>query len=254
MLCLSLVSAYAQLGGMGGPNSQMSGVLTRLIGKDATFSASMEMETTATGGATPMTVPGKLTYDHSKVRFEIDISAMKGGNIPEGVVSQMKAMSMDKIVVVSRPDKKTMYMIYPGLKSYLENPLPDNLTTDLKVETTELGKETVVGHACAKQKAVVTDAQGKQHEATVWRASDLKGIPVKITQVEGNTTTTMTFKDINQAKPVASLFEVPADGTKYESPMALMQGAMQKQLGGVPGAVPVAPPPTSPSAPRRPSQ
>jgi hypothetical protein len=179
---------------------------------------------------------------------------MKGGGIPAEAVAQLKAMNMDKMVVISRPDKKVMYMIYPGLKSYVETALPDVATNEFKLETSELGKETVDGHACAKQKAVVTDSEGKKHEATVWKAADLKGVPVKIVQTEPNATITMTFKNVSTSKPAASLFEVPAEGTKYENPMALMQAAMQKQAGGGPGGLPSAPAPEAARTPRRPQQ
>ena len=42
----------------------------------------------------------------------------------------MKAMGMEKFVTISRPDKKTSYMIYPGLQSYLEMPMQDSKGED----------------------------------------------------------------------------------------------------------------------------
>jgi len=252
-LGMSLLSARAQFGGGGGMGhgAQVSGVTAKLFGKDSVFTANVQMETSGASGSQAMSVPGKLTFDRGKARFETDLTQMKGGGIPADAVTQMKAMGMDKMVIVSRPDKKLTYMVYPSLKSHLETPAAGDTLSEFKMETTDLGNETLDGHACVKQKAVVTDAEGKKHEATVWKAADLKDLPIKIIQNEQNTLITMTLKNVSLSKPEASLFEVPAESAKYENIMALMQGAMQKQLGGLPaGAASLAPPP-APGKPQK---
>src|SRR5207302_5244975 len=97
---------------------------------------------------------------------------------------QLKAFGMADVTMISRPDKKVAYMIYPGLQSYLENALADDEAAgpDAKYEvaTTELGREDVNGNACVKNKVVVTDEKGTKHEAVVWNAPDLKNFPVKM--------------------------------------------------------------------------
>jgi len=87
----------------------------------------------------------------------------------------MKQMGMDKTVRILRPDKKVEYLIYPGLQAYVEEAIKNadaaRPESDYTVETTELGKETVDGHACVKNKVTVTDKEGKKHECTVWNAT-----------------------------------------------------------------------------------
>jgi hypothetical protein len=62
-------------------------------------------------------------------------------------------------------------MIYPGLQAYVQMPPPDpdaaKPASDFKSEATELGKETVDGHACVKNKVVVTDKAGTARQSTV---------------------------------------------------------------------------------------
>ena len=69
------------------------------------------------------------------------------------------------------------------MQSYVENVLADPETTaapsDFKVETTELGKDTVDGHPCVKNKVIVTGKDGTPHESTVWNAMDLKNFRSK---------------------------------------------------------------------------
>jgi len=225
------------MGGMGRPRSpQWSGEMAKLFGENAAFTADVEVQTKP-GGGQAMTIPGKLAFDEGKSRFEMDL--LKGG-APGGAeaAEQMKAMGMDRMIVVSRPEKKITYMIYPGLEAYVESPLESagGGEGDFKVETTELGKETVDGHATVKMKAVVTDPQGGKHESIIWSATDLKKFPVKIETTEQGVASTIFFKNVKLSKPEANLFDPPASMKKYDSMMALMQQEMMKRMGGA-GAI-----------------
>jgi hypothetical protein len=236
MLCLNF-AASAQPGMPRGP--QFSGAIDKLFGDNQSFSAALEVQMADAAGGT-ITMPGKFTFDSGKSRFEMDMTQSKGGQIPPDAAAQMKAMGMDRIVMIGRPDKKVAYMVYPGMQSYVENALSDAETTtapgDFKVETTELGKETVDGHPCVKNKVIVTGKDGTPHESTVWNATDLKNFPVKIQTTEQGREMSMLYKDIANTKPDASAFEPPSGYTKYDSMPAMLQAVMMKQIGG--GALP----------------
>ncbi len=250
---MTLSTALAQFGGPGGmgagrggpPGPKLSGSTAKLFGENSAFSATMEMQTKAGSPEGSMITPGKMAFDQGKSRFEMNLAEIKGGQMPPQAAQQMKAMGMDKMVMISRPDKKVSYMIYPGLQAYVEMAADEkeaaSANEDLKVETTELGKETVDGHPCIKNKAVVTDKEGTKHESLVWNATDLKKFPIKIEQTQEGTTMTMLFKNVSLSKPEASLFEPPSSFTKYDNMMTMMQQVMMKRLGGA-GAVPGQPP------------
>jgi hypothetical protein len=253
---ITLASAHAQIGmGPGGASGpSFGGATAALFGKNSNFTATVELQVK---GATPepASMPGKLTVASGFSRFELDTSEIKGGGMPEGAAAQMKSMGMDKMIMVTRPDKKLTYLIYPGLQSYAEMALQDPEAampaSDFKVELTELGKETVDSHACVKNKAVVTDTKGVAHTANLWNATDLKNFPVKIEQSEGNTEVTMLFKNVKLEKPDAALFDPPKDNTRYESIQAMIQQVMLKRFsGGAAGAVPQ----TSPKKPEEPTK
>jgi len=116
-------------------------------------------------------------------------------------------------------------------------PFPQLQTTqresDYRLESTPLGKETMDGHACVKNKSVVTDAQGHKKEYTVWNATDLNNFPVKIqsTDTLGESQTT-SYRNIKLAKPDANLFELPTGYRKYTDLGAMMQDIMMKQMSG----------------------
>jgi hypothetical protein len=231
IICLGLLPAYSQPGAPGGPH--LGGATGKLFGDNQAFSSTMEMQVTDKSGK-PMTMPGKISFDTGKSRFEFNLADIKGGQTPPNAAAQMKSMGMDQMVSISRPDKK--YLIYPGLQSYAEvqPSKADSAPTsgDFKVEITEIGKDTVDGHPCVKNKYVVTDKEGTKHESTVWNATDLKKFPVKIQTTEQSGDVTMLFKNVSLAKPAASLFDPPADFKKYDSVQQMMQQEMMKRMGG----------------------
>jgi hypothetical protein len=244
IICLGLLPAYSQSGPPGGApgGPHLGGATGKLFGDNQAFSAGVEMQTTDVS-SNNTTILGKISFDTGKSRFEFNLTDMKGGQMPTNAATQMKSMGLDETVAVARPDKKVNYLIYPGLQSYVEMPpakadsAPTN--SDYKVEITEIGKETVDGHRCVKNKNVVTDKEGVKHESTVWNATDLKKFPVKIQTTEQSGDVTMLFKNVSLTKPAASLFEPPADFKKYDNVQQLMQQEMMKRMGGGMGMPPM---------------
>jgi len=233
ILCLNL-TAYAQPGSPSMP--QLGGVMDKLFCSNSNFSASMETQTKMASTGETIAMSGTIFFANGKSRSEMDMTQMKGGKMSSQTIERIKSMGMDKVVTISRPDKKVIYMIYPGMQSYAEITIPDAKdfdTNDFKAETTELGKETVDGHPCVKKQSVVTGKKnGIQMTMLYWNATDLENCPIKVEQTMNGNQTTMSFKNINLSKPAASLFEPPSDYTKYDSMQALMQEQMMKHMGG----------------------
>jgi hypothetical protein len=236
--CPIPVRGQGTLGGLGkGP--QLNGALAKLFGEHKAFSANMNIEAQPTGNADTITMPGKVAFLEGKSRFELDVTQVKGSKIPPETAAQFRAMGMAEMVLISRPDKKTAYLIYPGLQSYALNSLSEEdaaSADDFKLESSELGKETVDGHPCVKNKITVTDAKGTKREFTVCNATDLKKFPIQIETSEQGVAAKLTFKDVKFEKPQVKLFEAPSEFTKYDSMQAMMQGAMMKRFGAGAGA------------------
>ncbi len=245
VLCLNLASARAQFGSApGGPD--LGGPMGKLFGNNQAFTAAMVFQTTDSSSNTT-TMPGKISFDAGKSRFEINMTDVQSRLIPPGASAQMKSMGLDRMVMVTRPDKKIAYLVYPGMQSYVQTALTDaesNATNgDYRMETTELGRETVDGHPCVKNRVTITARDGGKQESTVWNAKDLKNFPVKIQTTDaGATTTTMLFKNVALARPGASLFEAPSGYAKYDDVQTMVQQQLMKRMGGgLPGGF--APPP-----------
>ncbi len=230
----------AMRGSPAGPN--LSGALLKLFGDHKAFSADVLFQIRMASGDPFTSLPGKLAFSEGKSRFEIDLAMAQGGQITPETMAQLKQMGMDKAVTLTLPEKKLSCLIYPGLKAYVAIPLKDadsnSKDADFEVEVTELGKEEVAGHACVKNKVVVTGKDGAQHESTVWNATDLEKFPVKIDTSEEGHNVVLLFTDVRLSKPAASQFIPPPDYAKYDSFMGMMQEIMMKRMRESAGEAP----------------
>ena len=237
LICLTPLSCIAQMGGNNGTSAlRLNGAVGKLFGDNQAFSANIEILAPGQSGNN-VVVPGKVFFVTGKSRFEMDMTAIKDVSITSEAIEQIKAMGMDKMVMISRPDKSSMYLVYPGLQSYVEMPLSKaqeaagvDSPDDYSLAMTEIGKEIIDGHKCVKNKALVTDKEGVKHEATIWNASDLKGFPIRIQTTEEGNLVTMSFKNVSLSKPASELFEAPAGYDKYSTVQAMMQQSIMKRM------------------------
>lgn len=232
-LTFTLTSSASAQPGAGGPTPNFDAVFTKFFGEVKAFSATAEM--TMKGNGETMSVPMDFALLDEKVRMEIDLGKVKSERMPADMGAQLKQMGMDRMTTIMDPKKKSIQLIYPGLKSYTDVPMPEEqaqkVDKEPKMETTELGKETVEGHPCKKRKIVVTDDSGKSQEVLVWSATDLKDFPIKMQTADKGMEMTMIYKNLKFEKPDAKQFAPPADFTKYASMQEMMQGAMMKMMG-----------------------
>ena len=222
--------AHAQLPGGGPPG--WNAAMTKLFGDVKAFSAKAEMRSLDKSGQTVLQVPMSFALLDNKVRMDIDMSQLKGPQAPPDQVALLKQMAMDRVACVMALDKKTMLLIFPSLAAYVETPVPDEeaaLNQDLKLHKTPLGKETIDGHPCVKNRVIMTYPKGQQAEAMVWNAADLKEFPVQMQMNDKGTTVIMRYKEVHLGKPDAKQFDAPASFTKHSDMQQLMMTIAQKQ-------------------------
>src|SRR6476659_1679387 len=191
---LSLFQVQAQMPGAGPGNI----AFLRIFDQHKAFTATADMKISA-GQNDSMDVTFGLSLADNNVRFEVDLANTKGSMISPEVITQMKALGMDRVTSIMRMDKKRLYIIYPGLKGYADMVIPDesaqSLGKNLKVSRTPQGKETVGSHPCTKVLLTFTDDKGRTQTMTSWEASDLKGFPVQAQMVENGQNIIVKLRD-----------------------------------------------------------
>jgi len=244
-LCLASSFVNAQMPGAGSPAGVSAG-LTKLFDEFGGFSAKAEVQVLDNSKNETMNVPMDFAILDNKIRVGIDMTQIRSKTVLESETAQLKQMGLSQVVSIIRPDKKLIYVIYPDQKSVLSMPMPQEdveaVEKTPKIEKTALGKETVDGHACLKNKVVVSNDKGQMLDAITWNATDLKNFPIQIQTKENGNLTLVRYKQVQIEKPAAAKFEPPADFTQYKDMMELMQGVMKK---GPPGANPQTPNPGS---------
>lgn len=166
-------------------------------------------------------------------RMEMDMAKM---NAAAGAHAGAMPAGMGKMINISRPDKKIVYMVLPELNAYCEMVIPEAAaggTPDgVKVERKVEGKEKVDKYECEKVRNTVTAPDGTKTEVLTWEAKELKGMPIKMESETPEGKMTMMFKDIKTDAPDASMFEPPKGATKHASMQAMMMSGMMKMMQG----------------------
>ena len=226
----------AQMPG-GSGSGGITTALIKLFGGVSGFTAKAEVQVLDDSQKEISSMPMDFSLLDKRIRVDIDQSQSRSRSMPPGAAETLKQMGMARVVSILCPDKKVAYVFYPGQRAMMTMPLPDedaNSAKAPKTAKTVLGKETIDGHACVKNKVIITFEQGEPLEAVTWNATDLKDFPVQIQTKEKANTAFVRFTEVHLEKPDASLFEPPSGYTSYSDAQDLMQDVMKKYMESAP--------------------
>lgn len=214
LVVLAGSAAVAQAPAAGAPMS-INTAFVKLFGTAGAFTAKAEAQVFDQHQQETVRMPMGFALLDGKVRVEINLAQMQAKDLPASAVAKLKQAGMDHIISLFRPDKKTTYVLYPGTQSYLSLPLSkgegEAVDNGLTLEKSALGKETIDGHACVKNKVVVRSDQWPVLRAVTWNAADLKDFPVQIELTERQARVRMRFTQVRFTKPDAQQFDPPAN-------------------------------------------
>jgi ankyrin repeat protein len=201
--------------------------LNRLFGSNACTAESLSKVRSDAGR---MAIAENFALLDGNVRVEMGSSQFTNAGL-----SQVDAYNygLDKVTIF-RPDLRLCYTIFPQLKAYLVERASTNSraggdATTVRME--ERGEEELEGHACVKRLAVFTGPPAMRREVLCWFARDLKNFPIRIQFKEGEQLETITYRNVQFARPDRSLFEPPRGFTLCRDTEDLMTRAEKMQLG-----------------------
>jgi hypothetical protein len=135
-------------------------------------------------------------------------------------------METNQVISIARMDLGVTWMLLPGQKMYMENPLNAqdiaSAAQDALGEKSLLGQEQANGKTVDKYK-VVSKVSGKDYVMYQWIARDSK-IPVKSQAADGSWS--QEYNNVQEGPQPDSLFELPGGYAKLAMPSAdeLMSG------------------------------
>ncbi|MFA5104116.1 MAG: DUF4412 domain-containing protein [Candidatus Margulisiibacteriota bacterium] len=131
-------------------------------------------------------------------------------------------MENPQAITISRMDKKVVFVLMPGQKMYMEQPITEENTKGLsqkkmagEMKREKIGNETVNGIKADKYR-ITYKAQGKTDSMFQWIASGIE-MPVKTSSVDGKWS--MELKNVKFGSQPDALFEVPKGYKKFSYKM-----------------------------------
>jgi hypothetical protein len=118
------------------------------------------------------------------------------------------------------------------LKAFIKTPFSTNdaaaFNSRARVERTRLGKETLEGRECVKQKVVLTDAQGGRSEFTVWEAVGLRNFPMQIVTRDRDDSVVLRFRQVQLNRLDPKQFDPAANYTEHKDVHAFMTSVLER--------------------------
>jgi hypothetical protein len=212
----------------------VSAGFVKLFGTINAFSARADVQVQDTNRMEVLRTPMNFALLTGKIRMDFDMSQMQGQAVQPVVVKALKNAGLDKVASILRLDKRTIHLVFPGNRSYVNMEMSpadvEAAQKNVQVQKTALGQEMVDNHPCTKNRVVIKNAKGVAlFEGLTWNASDMTNFPVRISVQTKEGTTVMHFTQVVMTPPAATQFDVPGGYTRYASTDALFLAIAQKQ-------------------------
>jgi hypothetical protein len=218
-----------------GASPGLNAALVRLFGGHTGFTAHLELRMLDANTNETLNAPMQFALLDGKMRGELDVTKLKSKDLPAMAASAAKSVGMERVITLVRPDKQESYLLYPAFQACVVAPLDADevaaLQKPAQIKRTVLGKETIDGQPCQKQRVVVTEPDGRRHTATLWVAPALKNFPVRLETRDGTDTIVMNFRQVKLQRPAAALFDLPKGTARYDDPKELTGAVMKKLIG-----------------------
>ena len=218
----------------------LAAALSQFFSDTRAFTAGVEMTLPTQGGGEGMKLPFGVAMADGKMRWELNLANVKSAELSPEVIASIKEMGMDQMFFIYLPGKP-LTLALPGMKSYVEMPLPKPEGVQQqaaekigRLEKKEIGRETIAGQPTVKYAVKVPGDDGT---ATVWQATNLQNLPVKIAITKDQQTYQLQLSNIRLGQPDAAYFTVPAGFAKQADLTAVIQAAAMKSLGSITGGL-----------------
>ena len=237
LLIVAPVARAQNAAGLPAINSQapfLAAALSEFFSDTRAFTAGVEMTLPAKESGESLKLPFGVAMADGKMRWELNLANVKSAELPPESITGMKDMGLDRMFFIYLPGKP-LTLTLPGMKSYVEMAVPktDGVQQQAaekigRLEKKEIGRENVAGQPTVKYAVKV---RGDDGTATVWQATNLQNLPIKIAMTKDKQTYQFQLSNIKLGQPDAAYFTVPAGFAKQTDLSAVIQAAAMKSFG-----------------------
>ena len=210
----------------------VSGLTAQILEKSPSFVANVNVSVSGKINAVPSAASGRLRSDKGHLRWEAKLGDIKSEQLTPSAKAIVKQLNGDRIVVVTRSDEKLNCLVLSGAGAYLSQPFSRLPLSPIRSQP---GTELLDGQRCVREKRTARLADGHSIEVTLWRAKDLKNVPIQIQAVDSGETFTVRLTDVRFQGSRPEDLKVPPGLAKYDTMEDLMQSVliakMKRRLG-----------------------
>ncbi len=148
---------------------------------------------------------------------------------PESTTKGKRARTEGGMFFVWNETSHSGFVLSDPLQAFapaFTNVIPTNVVRN----ATGAAQEEANGHPCRRIDAVVQCSDGSTAQFRIWEAQDARNFPVRIATASGPRPMTLNFSDLRLELPPADLFGPPDGFMKYDTPVALMNELIIRQV------------------------
>jgi hypothetical protein len=199
------------------PPDFLAGPLAVLLTNLDGFSAKM-IVTTALANGSQRTMAGDLLGRQGSLIYQ-----------PQNVSKGKRARSEGGMFVIWNETSHSGFVLSDPLQAFA--PASTSIQpTNVVLNTISAVQEEANGHPCRRIEAVVQSDDGSSARFKIWEAQDAKDFPVRIETSPGPGQMTLNFSDLRLELPPPELFGPPDGFVKYDTPVALMNELIIRQI------------------------
>jgi len=198
---------------MATPPAFLTGSMALVLTNGRSYSAQIVFETKTVWGST-QAVSGNFAAAGTKLAFEPELTKSARKN------------AQAKMVFVWDTVQSSGYALNDALQGYAPFSGPVRFT-NIVAGKQNTAPQQLLGHECEEETVIVNGEDGSINRLQVWRATDLRGFPLRIVSGDTNSSS-LTFSKIQFGPPTELLMS--SEGfTKYESPEAMVTELVARQ-------------------------
>jgi hypothetical protein len=205
----------------------VSVVLAQALQKCPSFSAKVEVNVSGNADPSPSAASGQIASDGGNLRWTIELKDVQSAQLSAHARTVVRQINGEQFVLLTRPDQQSNYLVLPGARSYLEQPLP---AVRLSRSKAQVLTERMDGHPCSKERWRVTRADGSTNEVLFWRAKDLKNLLLQLQFSDSGELIQVRFRDIKLRPLGPEYFQLPGGLAKYNSMDDLVQSVVLERV------------------------
>jgi hypothetical protein len=149
---------------------------------------------------------------------------------PEPGVPADKRSRAEEFSYIWNVTENRGFLLNGPLQGYAPISSPTHITNVVVVAGSEgSAPERAAGYLCQRSEVKVASSDGEETTLQVWRAKDLKGIPVRIARTVNGAPLTLTLSKVRFEAPPSDLFMPPTDFTRYSSAEIMINELVARQ-------------------------